>query len=283
MQDDWKRIPTGSRSTRRALDAALPFHRKDQSGRSLQSRARSSSTISASERHTRAAPANCTATTSRHVSASRILLTPKTVVRSGFGIVFIDQSGITTPFTTPQFPFIQNVQQKTQDSVNVRLRSIRTAHPSRPSPSRPTPASARASTRSNAPPAPATSQQWNLAVQRAITNNLSVEIAYVGSHIVHVGIPDSNLNQLTADTARARHAAACQRSPIPTTASSRLPARSAARPSPRRSYSSPIRASSTSPPTATTAAPPTTTPSKPRSSSDSLTASRSSSPTRIPS
>ena len=46
------------------------------------------------------------------------LITPKTVVRSGFGIVFIDQSGITTPFTTPQFPFIQNVQQKTQDSVN---------------------------------------------------------------------------------------------------------------------------------------------------------------------
>ena len=44
--------------------------------------------------------------------------TPKTVVRSGFGIVFIDQSGITTPFTTPQFPFIQSVTQKTQDSVN---------------------------------------------------------------------------------------------------------------------------------------------------------------------
>ena len=45
-------------------------------------------------------------------------VTPKTVVRSGYGIVFIDQSGITTPFTTPQFPFIQNVQQKTLDSVN---------------------------------------------------------------------------------------------------------------------------------------------------------------------
>jgi hypothetical protein len=28
---------------------------------------------------------------------------------------------------------------------------------------------------------------------------LSIEVAYVGSHIVHVGIPDSNLNQLTAD------------------------------------------------------------------------------------
>src|SRR5205823_3967514 len=41
-------------------------------------------------------------------------------------------------------------------------------------------------------------QQWNLAVQRSITNNTSVEVAYVGSHIVHVGLPDSNLNQLTA-------------------------------------------------------------------------------------
>jgi hypothetical protein len=35
-------------------------------------------------------------------------------------------------------------------------------------------------------------------VQRAITSNLSAEIAYVGSHVVHVGIPDSNLNQLTS-------------------------------------------------------------------------------------
>ena len=50
-------------------------------------------------------------------------------------------------------------------------------------------------------------EQWNLAVQRAITQNLSVEVAYVGSHIVHVGIPDSNLNQLTVDaTGRRAHA-----------------------------------------------------------------------------
>jgi hypothetical protein len=42
------------------------------------------------------------------------------------------------------------------------------------------------------------SEQWNLAVQRTITNGLSFDLAYVGSHIVHVGIPDTNLNQLTA-------------------------------------------------------------------------------------
>lgn len=125
------------------------------------------------------------------------LMTPKTVVRSGYGMVFIDQSGITTPFTTPQFPYIQNVLQNTQDSLNAAFQL------------------------SNGPsvaPIPLTSyaglgqsvytakraagsgyvQQWNLAVQKEITNNLSIEFAYVGSRIIHVGIPDSNLNQLTA-------------------------------------------------------------------------------------
>jgi hypothetical protein len=42
-------------------------------------------------------------------------------------------------------------------------------------------------------------QQWNVSAQRAITVNTTVEIAYVGSTITHVGIPDSNINQLTVD------------------------------------------------------------------------------------
>src|SRR4029453_8503949 len=42
-------------------------------------------------------------------------------------------------------------------------------------------------------------QQWNVSVQRELTTNTSVEVAYVGSKITHVGIPDSNLNQLTVD------------------------------------------------------------------------------------
>ena len=124
------------------------------------------------------------------------LATPKTVVRSGFGIVFIDQSGITTPFTTPQFPFIQNVQQKTQDSVNAAF-----ALSSGPSvaPISFTPDAGLGQSVYTAKKTAGSGyvQQWNLAVQRQITNNMSAEIAYVGSHIVHVGIPDSNLNQLT--------------------------------------------------------------------------------------
>jgi hypothetical protein len=126
------------------------------------------------------------------------LATPKTVIRSGFGIVFIDQSGITTPFTTPQFPFIQNVQQKTQDSVNAAFKL--SGGPSvAPIPFTPNAGLGQSVYTAKKTAGSGYVQQWNLAVQRAITNNMSAEIAYVGSHIVHVGIPDSNLNQLTTD------------------------------------------------------------------------------------
>jgi hypothetical protein len=125
------------------------------------------------------------------------MATPSTVVRSGFGIVFIDQSGITTPFTTPQFPFIQNVQQRTQD--NLRPAFTLSSGPSvAPIPLTPNAGLGQSVYTAARAAGSGYSQQWNLAVQHAITSNLSAEVAYVGSHIVHVGIPDSNLNQLTA-------------------------------------------------------------------------------------
>jgi hypothetical protein len=126
------------------------------------------------------------------------MVTPKTVVRSGYGIVFIDQSGITTPFTTPQFPFIQNVQQKTQDSI-VKAFQLSSGPTVAPIPFTPDAGLGQSVYTVKRTAGSGYSQQWNLAVQRAITNNLSLDLAYVGSHIVHVGIPDSNLNQLTAD------------------------------------------------------------------------------------
>ena len=125
------------------------------------------------------------------------LLSPRTVVRSGFGIVFIDQSGITTPFTLPQFPFIQNVQQRTQDSVNAAF-NLSSGPTVGPIPLTPNAGLGQSVYTVNRAAGSGYVQQWNLAVQRQLTNNLSVDLAYVGSHIVHVGIPDSNLNQLTA-------------------------------------------------------------------------------------
>ncbi|MCU1321995.1 MAG: hypothetical protein JWM43_1644 [Acidobacteriaceae bacterium] len=124
-------------------------------------------------------------------------ITPRTVVRGGFGIVFIDQSGITTPFTTPQFPFIQNVSQKTQDSVNsaFALSSGPTVSPIALTPDAGLGQSVYTANRNLGS---GYVQQWNVAFQRAITQNLSLDVAYVGSHIVHVGIPDQNLNQLTS-------------------------------------------------------------------------------------
>src|ERR1700730_173923 len=125
------------------------------------------------------------------------MATPKTVVRSGFGIVFIDQSGITTPFTTPQFPFIQDVQQRTGDSVNAAF-GLSSGPSVAPIPFTPDAGLGQSVYTVNRSAGSGYVQPWNLAVQRSITNNMSVEIAYVGSHIVHVGVPDSNLNQLTA-------------------------------------------------------------------------------------
>jgi hypothetical protein len=121
----------------------------------------------------------------------------KTVVRSGFGIVFIDQSGITTPFTVPQFPFIQNVQQKTQDSVNAAF-TLASGPSVAAIPFTPDAGLGQSVYTADRSAGSGYVEQWNLAFERAINKNLTAEIAYVGSHIVHVGIPDSNLNQLTA-------------------------------------------------------------------------------------
>jgi hypothetical protein len=126
------------------------------------------------------------------------LVTNKTVVRSGYGLTFFDQAGITTPFTNPQFPFVQTVSQATLDNITPAF--ILSNGP-------------------NVQPVGLTAdaglgqgvftvdrnlgsgyvQQWNLAIQREITPNVTFEIAYVGSKATHLGDPDANVNQLTPE------------------------------------------------------------------------------------
>ena len=44
-------------------------------------------------------------------------LSDTTVVSAGYGLVWIEMAGITTPFTTPAFPFLQTVTQRTLDNL----------------------------------------------------------------------------------------------------------------------------------------------------------------------
>ncbi len=125
------------------------------------------------------------------------LVNPKTVVRSGFGIVFFDQSGITTPFTNPQFPFIQNVAQKTQDTINSAFK-LSSGPTVAAIPLTPDAGLGQSVYTSDRELGSGYVQQWNLGVEHELSQRLYFELGYVGSHVVHVGMPDTNLNQLTA-------------------------------------------------------------------------------------
>ena len=126
------------------------------------------------------------------------MLQDKTVIRAGYGLVWIEQTGITTPFTVPQFPFLQTTSQRTLDNVNPAF--VLSGGPSvAPIPLTPDAGLGQGVFTVNRDLGSGYAQQWNLAVQRELTRNISFEVAYVGSHITHVGIPDVNINQLTVD------------------------------------------------------------------------------------
>jgi hypothetical protein len=118
-------------------------------------------------------------------------------VRSGYGLVWFEQTGITSPFTLPQFPFVQTAGQQSQDNINPAF--ILSSGPS---------------VQVTAPNSNAGlgqgvfgvdrnvgsgySQQWNFTVQKTFGRDLNFEIGYLGSKNTHLGLPESNLNQLPA-------------------------------------------------------------------------------------
>jgi hypothetical protein len=121
----------------------------------------------------------------------------KSVLRAGYGVIWIEQAGITTPFTVPQFPFIQSVTQRTLDNINPAF--ILSQGPVvTPIPMTPDAGLGQGVFSVDRGLDSGYAQQWNFAVQRELAKNLMVEVAYAGSKITHVGIPDTNINQLTA-------------------------------------------------------------------------------------
>lgn len=125
-------------------------------------------------------------------------VTPRTVLRSGYALVWIEQAGITTPFTLPQFPFLQTVSQRSLD--NVRPAFVLADGPS-VSPIGLTPDAGLGQGVFGADRDLGSGylQQWNLSVQRELAADLAVEIGYAGAKGTHIGVPDTNINQLTAE------------------------------------------------------------------------------------
>jgi hypothetical protein len=121
-----------------------------------------------------------------------------TVIRSGYGLVWIEMAGITTPFINPQFPFIQTVSQRSLDNINPAFKLAQGPSVA-PIPITPDAGLGQGVFSVNRTLGSGYAQQWNLAVQREITRNMYFEIAYAGSKITHIGIPDTNINQLTVE------------------------------------------------------------------------------------
>jgi len=117
------------------------------------------------------------------------------VIRTGYGMMFFEQSGITTPFTIPQFPFVQTVGQQSQDNLNAAflLSSGPTVQVTPPNPNSGLGQGVLGVDRTNGS---GYSQQWNFTIQKTIGKDWNIETGYLGSKNTRLGIPDPNINQL---------------------------------------------------------------------------------------
>jgi hypothetical protein len=125
-------------------------------------------------------------------------LTDRTIVSSGYGLIWIEMAGITTPFTTPSFPYLQTVNQRSLDSIAPAfvLKDGPSVAPIAPTP---TAGLGQGVFAVNGDLGSGYAQQWNVSLQRELGPSMTLEVAYVGSKITNLGLPDSNLNQLTVD------------------------------------------------------------------------------------
>jgi Carboxypeptidase regulatory-like domain len=119
------------------------------------------------------------------------------VVRSGYGLIYFEQSGITTPFTIPQFPFVRTLGQQSQDNVNAGF-ALSTGPTIRVTPPNPNSGLGQGVFSVDRSNGSGYSQQWNFTVQKTFASNWNLEIAYLGSKNTRLGIPDWNINQLPA-------------------------------------------------------------------------------------
>ncbi len=117
------------------------------------------------------------------------------VVRSGYGIVWFEQTGVTTPFTIPQFPFVQTLGQQSLDNINPAF--LLSAGPTvQVKPPNPNSGLGQGVFGVDRNVGSGYSQNWNFTVQKTFGSDFNLEIGYVASKATHLGLPEWNLNQL---------------------------------------------------------------------------------------
>jgi hypothetical protein len=120
------------------------------------------------------------------------------VIRAGYGMIWFEQTGITTPFTIPQFPFVQTVGQQSPDNIAPAFQlangpSIQVAPPN---PNSGVGQGVFGVDRTNGS---GYSQQWNITMQKTFGKDFNIEAGYLGSKNTRLGIPDANINQLPSE------------------------------------------------------------------------------------
>jgi Carboxypeptidase regulatory-like domain/TonB dependent receptor len=122
----------------------------------------------------------------------------RTVIRAGYGLVWIDLSGITTPFTTPVFPFLQTVSERTLDGVTPAF-TLADGPRVTPVPMTPDAGLGQGVFAVDRDLGSGFAQQWHASVQRELPGRFAAEVGYAGSVVTRVGLPDANINQLTVE------------------------------------------------------------------------------------
>jgi hypothetical protein len=125
-------------------------------------------------------------------------LTETSALRAGYGLTWIEQAGITTPFTTPLFPFIQTLGQRSLDNRTPAflLSSGPAVTITEPKPNSGLGQGVFGVQRDNGS---GYAQQWNLMLQKTMSDVWSLEAGYLGSKLTRLGVPDTNLNQLRVE------------------------------------------------------------------------------------
>src|SRR5262249_37565963 len=101
-------------------------------------------------------------------------LTDKTIVSSGYSLVWIEMAGITTPFTTPTFPFLQDVSLRTLDNITPAF-VLATGPTVTPVGLTPTAGLGQGVFAVDGTLGSGYAQQWNVSLQRELTPNTVVE------------------------------------------------------------------------------------------------------------